>query len=70
MPNEIKRQALGDRDELEFGTDGSLEIYLQSGSPGKDEDANWLAASPTTRSTASMSSSRGVTLKSERNRLR
>ena len=44
MPNEIKRQALGDRDELKFGTDGSLEIYLQADSPGKDKDANWIPA--------------------------
>ena len=44
VPNEIKRQALGDRDKLKFGSDGSLEIYIQAGSPGKDKEANWLPA--------------------------
>ena len=44
VPNEIKRQALGDRDKLKFGSDGSLEIYIQAGSPGKDKKANWLPA--------------------------
>jgi hypothetical protein len=44
VPNEIKRQALGDRDKLKFGSGGSLEIYIQAGSPGKDKKANWLPA--------------------------
>jgi hypothetical protein len=44
VPNEIKRQALGDRDELVFDMDGSLEIYLQADSPGKDKEANWIPA--------------------------
>ncbi len=44
VPNELKRQALGDRDKLKFGSDGSLEIYIQAGSPGKDKKANWLPA--------------------------
>ena len=44
VPNELKRQALGDRDKLKFGSDGSLDIYLQATSPGKDKEANWLPA--------------------------
>jgi hypothetical protein len=44
VPNELKRQALGDRDKLKFHSDGSLEIYIQAGSPGKDRKANWLPA--------------------------
>ncbi len=44
VPNEIERQALGDRDELIFGPDGSLKIFIQAGSPGEDRKANWLPA--------------------------
>ncbi len=44
VPNELKRHALGDRDKLKFGSDGSLEIYIQAGSPGEDKKANWLPA--------------------------
>jgi len=44
VPNEINRQALGDRDEMKFGSDGSLVIYMQANSPGKDKEANWLPA--------------------------
>jgi len=44
VPNELKRQALGDRDKMTCGSDGSLEIYVQAASPGKDKEANWLPA--------------------------
>ncbi|MCZ6771897.1 MAG: DUF1254 domain-containing protein [Proteobacteria bacterium] len=44
VPNEIERQALGDRDKMKFGGDGSLEIFIQANSPGKDKEANWLPA--------------------------
>jgi hypothetical protein len=44
VPNDIKRQALGDRDEMKYGDDGSLEIYVQATSPGKDKEPNWLPA--------------------------
>ncbi len=27
---------------LKFNAIGSLDIYLQAGSPGKDKEANWL----------------------------
>lgn len=40
--NPIGRYAIGDRDKLQFGPDGSLEIYIQRESPGKDKEANWL----------------------------
>lgn len=44
VPNSIKRQALGDRDKMTYGPDGSLEIYIQAESPGKSKQANWLPA--------------------------
>jgi hypothetical protein len=44
VPNELKRHALGDRDEMKFGSDGSLEIFIQANSPGKNKEANWLPA--------------------------
>jgi hypothetical protein len=44
VPNDIKRQALGDRDKMTYGSDGSLEIYIQADPPGKDKEANWLPA--------------------------
>jgi hypothetical protein len=42
VPNDLNRYALGDRSELNFAPDGSLTIYLQKDSPGKDKEANWL----------------------------
>ncbi len=44
VANEIERQALGDRDKLNFDPDGSLEIYIQASSPGKYKESNWLPA--------------------------
>jgi hypothetical protein len=42
IDNPIKRQAVGDRGKFTFGADGSLTVYLQSESPGKDKEENWL----------------------------
>ncbi|HEU4388878.1 MAG TPA: DUF1254 domain-containing protein [Blastocatellia bacterium] len=44
VSNPINRYGLGDRDKLEFDKDGSLEIYIQHESPGKEKEANWLPA--------------------------
>jgi hypothetical protein len=33
---------------LKFNKDGSLDIYLQADSPGKDKESNWLPAPPGT----------------------
>jgi len=44
VPNAINRFALGDRSGMKFGDDGSLTIYIQRESPGKDKESNWLPA--------------------------
>jgi hypothetical protein len=42
VPNAINRYALGDRSGMKVGGDGSLTIYIQPDSPGKDKESNWL----------------------------
>lgn len=38
----VKRFSLGSKDSLKFNKDGSLDIYIQKNSPGKDKESNWL----------------------------
>lgn len=42
VKNPINRFAIGDRDKLKFNEDGSLTVYIQNDSPGKDKESNWL----------------------------
>lgn len=45
--NPIDRYAIGDRTPgLEYGADGSLEIYIQRSDPGGARSVNWLPAPP------------------------
>ena len=44
VANAINRYSLSSRDEMNYGEDGSLTIYIQQESPGKDKEANWLPA--------------------------
>ena len=44
VPNSIRRYDLAQRDKLVANADGSVDMYLQAGSPGKDKEANWLPA--------------------------
>lgn len=40
--NTLNRFAIGDRDDLKYNPDGSLDIYMQANSPGSDQESNWL----------------------------
>jgi len=42
IDNPIDRYALGDRDNMKLNKDGSLDIYIQAKSPGKEKESNWL----------------------------
>lgn len=42
IANPINRYAIGDRDPLKFTPGGSLDLIIQSQSPGSDHESNWL----------------------------
>ena len=44
VANPIGRFAIGDRDALQFNTDGSLDLYVQNENPGSGKESNWLPA--------------------------
>jgi hypothetical protein len=42
IANPIDRYAIGDRNQLKFNPDGSLDLYIQDQNPGPDHESNWL----------------------------
>ena len=45
-PNKLNRQTLSERNKLKVNKDGSVDLYVQNASPGRDKEANWLPAPP------------------------
>jgi hypothetical protein len=44
VPNPLNKFTVSLRDNPKFNDDGSLTLYFQNESPGKDKEANWLPA--------------------------
>ena len=44
VPNPINRQTISSRSKFKANPDGSVDIYVQNESPGKDKESNWLPA--------------------------
>jgi hypothetical protein len=44
--NALNRYVIAPWMPLKFNKDGSLDIYLQADSPGKDKESNWLPTPP------------------------
>jgi len=44
VPNALNKFTVSMRDNPTFNADGSLTLYFQNQSPGKDKEANWLPA--------------------------
>jgi hypothetical protein len=44
VPNPINRYTVSQRNKLKVNADGSVDLYVQNESPGKDKEQNWLPA--------------------------
>jgi DNA sulfur modification protein DndE len=44
VANPLNRYELNSRSKFRYNQDGSLDLYIQKDSPGKDKESNWLPA--------------------------
>jgi len=44
VPNPINRYTVSSRNKFKTNPDGSVDLYIQKDSPGKDKEQNWLPA--------------------------
>jgi len=44
VPNALNKFTVSTRNDLKYNEDGSVTLYFQNESPGKDKEANWLPA--------------------------
>ena len=44
VPNPINRYTVSSRNKFKANADGSVDLYIQHDSPGKDKEQNWLPA--------------------------
>ena len=44
VPNALNRYTLSQRNKFKTNKDGSVDLYIQQESPGKDKEGNWLPA--------------------------
>jgi hypothetical protein len=44
VPNTLNRYTVSSRSKFKANKDGSVDVYIQKDSPGKDKESNWLPA--------------------------